>query len=132
MTLTSSILLTLLRAAVVAGGAVALAYPLRRTLAVAHGWRLRVMWLRAVAQLLFPSLVTGYAYTNTWLAMVRQAWMAEVMYAGVLVFRFTPVALLVLWLAPPPPVSRAAMHCWALLFPSPSGRGQGEGLGFSA
>lgn len=60
-----------------------------------------------------PALVQGYAYSQ--LSLVRWPLALEAWYTALLTVRLIPVAVLVLYLAPPPPLSPAAAFCRGLV-----------------
>lgn len=74
-------------------------------------------WLAAVAPLLTPAILPGYVYGDLSLSLVRQPLLNHLLYLMLLTARLTPAAVLLLHLAPPPPMSAQASHCAALLLP---------------
>jgi ABC-type Fe3+ transport system permease subunit len=57
-----------------------------------------------------PPLVIGYAYSNVALSLIRHPVLNDLLYSLLLAIRFFPVTLLLLHMAPAPPLSAAAMH----------------------
>lgn len=91
----------------------------------------RAWWL-ILLPLLMPPLVIGYAYSNVALSLVRQPVLNDLLYSLLLGMRFFPVTLLLLHMAPPPPLSASAMHTLKLgrlsRFKSYFTRGEGRVL----
>lgn len=69
----------------------------------------RLGWL-LLLPLIMPPLVIGYAYSNVALSFIRQPLLNNLLYSLLLAMRFFPIALLLLHLAPNPPLSASAMH----------------------
>ena len=71
---------------------------------------IRRCWWLLLLPVIMPPLVIGYAYSNVALSFIRQPVLNNLLYSLLLAMRFFPVALLLLHLAPPPPLSSSAMH----------------------
>jgi hypothetical protein len=109
----------LVRAAAVAAIAVTIGERLAAALRRLPAGRLRTAAIALTAvPFVVPALVQGYAYSQTSLSLVRWPALLEAWYALLLVVRLAPVAALVAFLAPPPPLSASAAHC-ARLLPRP-------------
>ncbi len=106
--------MTLLRSLVISLLAATAALPLRSLLAESRPRLRRFAWVLLLAPYLTPPLLTGYAYANFSLSLVRHPGWNTLFYAALLFFKFTPVASLVLYFAPQP-VSGAGLHCQRLL-----------------
>lgn len=114
MTLSAECGVTLVRAACVSAVALALGYPVRALLANAPGrWR-SLAWALLLIPYLAPVVIVGYAYSNFSLSLVRHPAANELFYDLLLILRLTPVAALVLYLAPTY-LTREALHCRRLL-----------------
>lgn len=101
---------TLLRGVVVALLCVPLAWGVHRQL-VTSSHRVRTMlWGLLLVPLITPALMTGYAYSSFSLSLIRHPVWNEVLYAALVALRFLIAAVLVVHLAPAPPVSASAMH----------------------
>ena len=59
---------------------------------------------------IMPPLVMGYAYSNVALSLIREPLLNDLLYSLLLVMRFFPVALLILYLAPAPLLTPTALH----------------------
>jgi ABC-type Fe3+ transport system permease subunit len=68
------------------------------------------MWWLLLLPIIMPPLVVGYAYSNVALSLIRHPVLNDLLYSLLLVMRFFPAALLMLHLAPTPPLSPSAMH----------------------
>lgn len=105
-----------LRSVVVAVVATALAERLAALFRLLPAGKLRSACVGLCAlPFLMPALVQGYAYSQLSLSLVRWPALLEIWYAALLVVRLVPVAVLVLYLAPPPPLSASALFCRDLL-----------------
>lgn len=103
--------MSLYRAAIVAILCAAVGYPIAKVLQQwRHGWAARLMWAIVLLPLLVPTLMVGYAYLNWSLSMVLQPRVQEAAYVALLAGKLLPVAVLVWYFAPPPPVDDAARH----------------------
>ncbi len=91
------------RAAIIAGGAVAVSARL-------DGMRGRMRWALLLAPFLTPPLLVSYAYSRYALALVVAPWSHHAAYAALLFLKLVPVALVVRWLMPSP-LSAEARHC---------------------
>ena len=58
-----------------------------------------------------PSLITGYCYRDTSMSLVHSPWLRELLYAAIIMFQVTPVAVVLLHFSPEPSVSDSAWHC---------------------
>ncbi|MBL4699689.1 MAG: hypothetical protein JKX85_00385 [Phycisphaeraceae bacterium] len=59
---------------------------------------------------IMPPLVMGYAYSNVALSLIREPLLNDLLYSLLLVMRFFPVALLILYLSPAPLLTPTALH----------------------
>lgn len=71
-------------------------------------------WGLLLAPFLAPGLIVGYGYRNYSLSLVHFPFWNEVLYAAILICQATPVGVLMLHFAPPPPLSASAVHCLRL------------------
>ncbi len=74
------------------------------------------VWALALLPFIVPPMLVGYAYSNFSLSLVRYPLWNELLYDLLTWVRLTPVALLVLHVAPAG-MSRRAVHCRRLLRP---------------
>ncbi|HUG92927.1 MAG TPA: hypothetical protein VML55_18945 [Planctomycetaceae bacterium] len=112
---------TLLRALVVAVLSVPVCWRLRQALSTLGRRPRLVLWAVLLVPFFTPALLTGYAYSNFALSLVRYPLWNEVLYAALLGLRFIPVGTVLMWLAPPPPVTAEALHCARLSLPAACG-----------
>lgn len=124
---------SLARSLLVAGGAVPICVWLERALACSAPRTRRLAWGGLVLPFLFPTLLSGYAWTGASVRLVNaQVWKAllsepgahwisgqsfaldEILLVVLLLLRAVPVGTLLLSCAPGPPYSRAAWHCQML------------------
>jgi ABC-type Fe3+ transport system permease subunit len=76
--------------------------------------RVRTMvWALLLAPFLMPPLLISYAYSRFALGLVASSWRHEMLYAGVLLLKLTPLAVIVRRLVPSP-LSAKARHCHRL------------------
>jgi len=106
--------LALARGVAVGAACVLAALPLRALLARSHGASRRLVWFGLLAPFLTPVLLVGYAYSNYALSLVRQPGLNAAFYGVLLWLKLTPLAAILLYLAPRP-VSPEAVHCRRLL-----------------
>lgn len=127
MSLTASLGWTLLRAAIVALCGWPVAAGLNRWLDHTGRKQRQIIWFCLLAAFLFPALFTGYAYAGfvlraanwgIWGAAPWGMWIAahdrlvnELFYGVLLWCRVVPVGVVLLRMAPPPPVSSEAFYC---------------------
>ncbi|MCA8998548.1 MAG: hypothetical protein KDA80_16230 [Planctomycetaceae bacterium] len=110
MTYSEAILASLLRSLVIAGVGTPLAWMVFLGLDQSPG-RLRPwFWLLVLLPFLTPSLMTGYCYRDTALALVHRPWAGELIYSLVIAGQTIPVGVLIYQFAPPPVVSDSARH----------------------
>jgi iron(III) transport system permease protein len=102
---------TLLRGLVVALVAVPVSWWLRRRLAALGPPARTLLWGLLLVPFFTPALLTGYAYSNFALSLVRYPVWNEALYAALLVLRFVPVGTVLLSFVPPPPVTAEALYC---------------------
>lgn len=74
----------------------------------------RAFWL-LLLPLLMPPLVIGYAYSNVALSLIRHPVLNDLLYSLLLAMRFFPATLLLLYVAPPPPLSPSALHALKMM-----------------
>lgn len=114
MTFAAACSWSLLRSVVVAVVGLWGAVHLARLVSQQRG-RVRALgWALVLAPCLSPGLIVGYAYRNYSLSLVHYPWWNEALYAAIVIGQAAPVATLLLWFAPPPPVSASAVHCLRL------------------
>ena len=111
---------TLLRSTIVAAICVPVCWALRRQLASLGGHARLGLWVLLLVPFFVPALLAGYAWSNFALSLVRFPLWNEVLYSTLLVLRFVPVGVVLMWLAPPPPLTAEALHAARLAV---SGRG---------
>jgi len=71
-------------------------------------------WTLLLIPCLSPGLIVGYGYRNYSLSLVNHPLWNEALYAAILIGQAAPVGALMLYFAPPPPLSTTALHCWRL------------------
>jgi len=105
-----AISISVLRSVIIA----ALGWWLARTIA---NWLSRIpgqyrwlVWIAILAPFFTPTLVTGYCYRDTALAMVHVSWAKELLYAVIITAQVVPVAVVVLWYSPSAPASDSALY----------------------
>ena len=103
--------ITLLRSVAVAGAACMIGSLLGELLKTKRARVFIIGWL--LIPLLMPALVIGYAYADFSLSLIRRPLLNELFYALLLVMRLSPLAAIVLLLAPRP-VSAMGNHCGQL------------------
>jgi hypothetical protein len=97
-----------LRGLVIAGGATLIASSLIGV--AAH----RIVQTALIGWLAMPALVVAYAWAAIPGPVLHQAWAATAVHALVSMLRLAPVGVIIALLAPPPPLSDAALHCLRL------------------
>ena len=107
--------ITLLRTLIVVGVALPVGGSLCLLLRQISGWQKRIAWTMLVAPLLAPHLVTGYGYANFSLSLVQYPVWNELLYGILLLVSVVPIGTIMLYFAPPSPVSAEALHCHRLL-----------------
>jgi ABC-type Fe3+ transport system permease subunit len=110
---------------VAAGQAAAAALPTRGRRARLFGWAL------LLAPFLTPALLAGYAYSHVALSLVHHPRVNEMLYDALLWMKLTPLAVVALYLVPPP-FSAEALHCRRLLAAGGGLRGRLAGAVFLA
>ncbi len=103
-----AVMLTLCRSMAVAGLCTLLAHLCLPTLKQVRLVK-RFGWLLLIP-IFMPPLVIGYAYSNVALSLIRHPILNDLLYSLLLAIRFFPVTLLLIHMAPPAPLSAAAMH----------------------
>jgi ABC-type Fe3+ transport system permease subunit len=106
--------MSLLRSLIVGGMAVAIARFLCALLADRRAPARRIAWVLLLAPYFTPVLLTGYAYANFSLSLIHHPEVNTVFYAALLWGKFTPIAAVILYFAPPP-ISAEAIHCHRLM-----------------
>jgi ABC-type Fe3+ transport system permease subunit len=106
--------MSLLRSLMVGGVAVAIARFLCALLADRRAPARRIAWVLLLAPYFTPVMLTGYAYANFSLSLIHHPWVNAVFYAALLCWKFTPIAAVILYFAPPP-ISAEAIHCRRLM-----------------
>ena len=96
--------------------------------ACARRWQRRAVWALLLAPLLTPALAVGYAWSGTSLALAHWPRLNTAIYACVLTARLTAAAVVLLWFAPPSPVTASARWCARLTGPTGGGTGLRLGL----
>ena len=114
MSISAHIVSALVRALIIAAIAVAASGPLLRAINGIRGRGRTIMWLLLLAPFLTPPLLVSYAYSRFALTLVASPWSHEMLYAGVLLFKLTPLAVIVRQLIPSP-LSKKGRHCHQLL-----------------
>lgn len=72
------------------------------------------IWGVLLLPLLTPGFLVGYAYGRGLLALREWQWWNELAYLFLSIARWMPLGLLIVRLAPPPPLTPAGRHCWKL------------------
>lgn len=107
----------LLRAAIIAGAAIAISGPLSRWLATQTTGRARkIAWALLLAPFFTPALLVSYAFSRIALALVASPWSHEALYVGVLTLKLIPVAAIVRALVPAP-LPAEAWHAFRIMAP---------------
>lgn len=117
MSLTAACGWTLLRSLLVALLALPVCWWLHKYLASAPRRTRAALWTLLFIPFFTPALLTGYAFANFWLSLVRYPAWNEALYATLIGLRLVPVGTLLLYFAPPGPVSAEAYHCAQLVVP---------------
>ncbi len=107
--------MTLLRSFVIAAGACWLANQWLKSHREQTFFSKGVWWLFLLAPTLTPPLLIGYAYSNTQFSLVAHPWCNELLYSFLLLFRMMPLAWLVLFFSPAPPLGASGIYCQELL-----------------
>ncbi len=102
---------TLVRSVAMAVVAVPLCWWIRQVLAGTTARGRASLWGLLLGPFFTPALVTGYGYANFSLSLIRHPGWNELLYALLNILRLLPVGVLVMWYAPPPPVSAEALYC---------------------
>jgi ABC-type Fe3+ transport system permease subunit len=102
--------MTLLRSLLIAALAVAIARRLQPLLANRRLRVRRVAWIFLLAPYFTPALLTGYTYANFSLSLIHHPALNIVLYSALLLWKFTPLAAVILHFTPPP-ISAKAIHC---------------------
>ncbi len=105
---------TLLRSVILVALAVPVCYSLCAFLRRCRGWPRHLGWALLITPIVAPRLVTGYGYANFSLSLVQYPLWNEVLYDLLLLIGIVPIGATMLYFAPPPPVSAAALHCQRL------------------
>lgn len=129
MTFLAACAWSLVRSLLVAGLGLVVSHSLNRTLQRTAGRAQGLLAGLVLLPLFIPGLLIGYGYRNFSLSLVHHPLWNELTYAGLLLFLVVPVGTLILWCAPPPPVSNSARHVARLMG---SGRSSLRGLSFRA
>ena len=104
----------LVRAACLAGVAVAISGWLAASLAGQRGRAKSIAWALLLAPFLTPALLISYAFSRLSLALTASPWSHQTLYATVLLLKLVPVAVVARSLMPSP-LSAEARHCHRLL-----------------
>lgn len=110
---------TLLRSLFVALLTVPLGWHLHSELTRLSHARRRLFWTLLLVPFLTPALLTGYAYSNFSVSLIRYPKWNESLYMLLMAARLLPIGVLIMHFAPPPPMSREAVYS-ARLAISPS------------
>jgi ABC-type Fe3+ transport system permease subunit len=108
---------TLLRALILALIATPTAALLARSLGTASPRSRQWQVVALAIPLLTPGFVVGYSYSNLTLDLVHSPLLNELFYDLLLLFQIVPVGVLVLWMAPPPPLGPTGSWCLRLVGP---------------
>jgi hypothetical protein len=103
----------LARALIIAAVAVAVSRPLLGAVSGSRGSVQKMAWTLLLSPFLTPSLLISYAYSRLALALIVRPWSHEALYAGVLLLKLMPLAVIVRWLVPSP-LSATPRHCHRL------------------
>lgn len=67
-------------------------------------------WCGVLLPFFVPSLMTGYCYRDTSMALVHYPWLREFLYGLIVTMQVVPVAVVILAFSPTPTTSAAALH----------------------
>lgn len=79
-------------------------------------WRSAVQWSLLIVPVLFPELLTGYAYGQMTRLQLTGPWIRELWFDLLLFLRVVPIGTLLWYWAPPTSISREAIHLRILAF----------------
>lgn len=116
---------TLARALLMAGLTLPLAWGLRDLAQGLPDGRRRILWWLLLVPFLTPPLLTGYAYANFSLSLIRSPGWNETLLMALTVFRHLLVGTVVLWITPPGPLTASALYCAQLAGERPPRAGRG-------
>jgi ABC-type Fe3+ transport system permease subunit len=105
---------TLFRSLIVGVLAVIVARPMQVVLSSGRPFIRRVAWTLLLAPYFTPVLLIGYAYASFSLSLIHHPTLNVLFYSALLWWKFTPVAVVVLYFTPSP-VSAEAIHCRRLV-----------------
>ncbi|MFO1093921.1 MAG: hypothetical protein U0992_11505 [Planctomycetaceae bacterium] len=128
MTFTAACGWSLLRSAVVAVIGLWGAVHLTRLVSQQRGAARIVAWVLILAPFLSPGLIVGYGYRNYSLSLVHHPAWNELLYVAILIGQAAPIGALLLYFAPPPPVSASGVHVWRMGAPTAGGAAAGVRL----
>ncbi|SFH67727.1 hypothetical protein [Planctomicrobium piriforme] len=110
MTYDAAITGSLLKSLTVCVAGTGLASALAQTLRnLPNRWRTTAFVL-LLAPAFTPSLVTGYCYRDTALSLLPHPWLRELLYTAIIAGQLIPIAVLLIWFAPPSAVTESARH----------------------
>ena len=81
---------------------------------LSSNFRSRSAWMLLLLPAIVPRMLTGYGYANFSISLIPYPLWNELWYAALLLISIVPVGTVLCFFAPPPPVSREAMHCLTL------------------
>ncbi|MCA8990523.1 MAG: hypothetical protein KDA88_01010 [Planctomycetaceae bacterium] len=120
VTYVESLLWTLFGALLVAACDVPICLGIERLLARSSRRNRQLLWCLLFIPLFTPTLLTGYAYANFSLSLIRHTLMSRGLYLLLLGFKFLAVGTLTL-VYTPPPASPSSLHAAQLLLPQSGG-----------
>ena len=95
-------LLSCLRCVLIAGISVSVSSLVARLIRDQRsGWKQAVLLVTIWLPLLTPSLLTAYSYGRWTLSLIHHPIAKEALYTGLVLLKFSPIAVLILWLFPP-------------------------------
>lgn len=115
-----AILWSISRAAVVALLGTVIATGVLRWLEALPQARKAWGWCGVLLPFFVPSLMTGYCYRDTSMALVHHPWVREILYGLIVTMQVVPVAVVILAFSPTPVTSAAALHTGRLFKLKPS------------
>lgn len=84
----------------------------------------KLLWVGLLAPFFTPELMVGYAYSAFALSLIHHPVWNELLYAVLIGSKFIPVGTLVMYFAPPPPLSAEARFCRQLAIAGTNGIGR--------
>lgn len=73
-----------------------------------------ICWTCLLIPFFVSSLMTGYCYRDTSMALVHRPWLRELLYALIVTMQITPVAVVIVWFSPLPAATDSSRHLASL------------------